>query len=324
MAYYLIAVSTRHNLDLCLKHALAGFTGSFNGAWAFCDICEDDYVSFLYGATAYNLYRVDRRSAYRRAASLPPWPPIVFRSSGKVYDFPFRLQLQPVRALTESLVKHEFAYVAQNLLLRGGYRKTHFQADQTTLQRVSQLGNLHDGQYEKLVLDGPDKFEPRFTFSTDLVAVPEVYPFREITLQSLIKRRLTDPSAMEHMLRAVGVTQLKLGSLEVLSERAFPEGHVDLLVKEAVAMGSARQIVIEVKAGTVSPADIRQVLAYRALIGAECVGCLVIGKAFQKSALELALASAVTLARYSFNGFTSGDVYTFEELLKAFHLEYLP
>jgi hypothetical protein len=55
MSYFLLAVSTRHNLDLCMKHARAGFTDSISGLWTFLDIQEGDFVSFLFGARAYNL-----------------------------------------------------------------------------------------------------------------------------------------------------------------------------------------------------------------------------------------------------------------------------
>ncbi len=322
MAYYLIAVSTRHNLDLCVRYALAGFTGSLNGAWAYCDIQEGDFVSFLYGATAFNLYRVDRRSAYRDAASLPPWPPLILRPSGRRYDFPFRLRLEPVRELAESLVNPDFAYVAQNLLLRGGYRKTHFQADQTTLQRVSQLGELYAASADALRLDSPQPFEPRFTFRADAVNRPEVYPFQEIILQSLIKRRLSDPIALQEVLQAVGATDLKAESLEALSERAFPEGHVDLLVKEAVAIGSARQLVVEVKTGLMNLADIKQTVAYRELIGAECAGALMIGSGIRRSAEQTAKDFGVTLGRYAFEGLRDGDSFSFAELLDALRLDY--
>lgn len=54
----------------------------------------------------------------------------------------FRLKLKPIRMLEEPLVRTEFAYVAENLLLRGCYSRIHFQAEQTTLQSVSQMGTL--------------------------------------------------------------------------------------------------------------------------------------------------------------------------------------
>lgn len=133
MAYFLLSISNRINLDLCIKHALAGFTNSINGLWTFSEIQEGDYVSFLYGARVFNLYKVMKKQALKNADKLPPWPSITFRMSGKTYYFPFRLYLKPIRELNEPMVRPEFAYVAENLLLRGGYKKTHFQADQTTL-----------------------------------------------------------------------------------------------------------------------------------------------------------------------------------------------
>ena len=71
-AYFLIAVSNRPNLDLCIKYGLAGFTSSNNGGWAFCDVQVGDYISFLYSARAYNLYEVREREAIADADALPP------------------------------------------------------------------------------------------------------------------------------------------------------------------------------------------------------------------------------------------------------------
>ena len=60
-SYFLIAVSNRRNLDLCIKHALAGFTNSISGVWTFEEVQEGDFVSFLYGAKTYNLYIVEKK-----------------------------------------------------------------------------------------------------------------------------------------------------------------------------------------------------------------------------------------------------------------------
>ena len=134
-------------MELCRKHALAGFTDSLPGVWAYVDIDVGDYVSFLYGAKAHDLYCVNSKHAVENASEIGPWNSITFQESGMTYYFPFRLQLDPLRKFEQSLVREEFAYVAQNLLLRGGYRKSHFQGDQTTLQYVSQLRDAHDGSY---------------------------------------------------------------------------------------------------------------------------------------------------------------------------------
>src|SRR4029077_5591614 len=151
-SYFLISVSTRENLDLCIQYALAGFPSGESGAWTFCEIEKGDFVSFLYGARVYNLYRVAEREALSAPDKLPPWQPLVFRETGRSYSFPFRLHLQPVRIFSESLVRAEFSYVGENLLLRGGYRKSHFQADQTTLQSVSEMGTRFDGLVTPLSL----------------------------------------------------------------------------------------------------------------------------------------------------------------------------
>ena len=153
MAYFLVSVSNRKNLELCVKYALAGFTNSINGVWTFSEIQEGDFLSFLYGARVHNLYQVAKKEAIRDAQGLPPWDPVTFRMSGLTYYFPLRLNLVPIRKLDESLVRAEFAYVAESLLLRGGHRKTHFQADQTTLQSASQLGELYNETIARLNLN---------------------------------------------------------------------------------------------------------------------------------------------------------------------------
>lgn len=160
--YFLLSVSNRENLELCKKYALAGFTHSINGVWVFCEIEEGDYISFLYAAKAHNLYKVEKKVAFKNAENLPPWKPLTFKTSGKTYYFPFRLCLRPVRKFEESLIRTEFAYVAENLLLRGGYGKTHFQADQTTLQNVSQMGGKFLENIENLEFSS-STFIPEFS-----------------------------------------------------------------------------------------------------------------------------------------------------------------
>ncbi len=126
------------------------------------DINEGDYISFLYGARAKNLYRVIKKVAYKNAENLPPWPPVTFKMSGNTYYFPFRLFLSQERELDEPMVRPEFSYVAENLLLRGGYRKTHFQADTLTFYKVSEMGNAFYGESEKIDLEG-EVFELYYT-----------------------------------------------------------------------------------------------------------------------------------------------------------------
>ena len=196
-SYFLIAVSNRRNLDLCIKYSLARFTNSINGVWTFLEAQEGDYISFLYGAKVFNLYVISGKEAIKDAEAMPPWEPITFRQSGGTYYFPFRLHLAPVRRFEESLVRAEFAYVAENLLLRGHYRKTHFQADQTTLQSVSRMGNLWNGYGTKLESPNYSTFIPRFTARREKQYIPEVFQLHEFILQSLIRRYLCDSNNLE-------------------------------------------------------------------------------------------------------------------------------
>ena len=231
-AYFLVAVSNRHNLELCMRHGLAGFTNSRTGVWTFCEICEGDYVSFLYGARAHNLYQVVKREAINEAEELPPWPPLTFAESGRTYHFPFRVHLDAVRQFSEPLVRPEFAYVAENLLLRGGYRKTHFQADQTTLQNVSAMGQLWPGQLDHLRISAYSTFTPLFTRTRSEVNVPLVAPFREVILQSAIRQSLCDEHTLSCFLAITSTDCPPADTLEILGEKALPEGHIDLLIRD--------------------------------------------------------------------------------------------
>ena len=67
--------------------------------------------------------------------------------------------------------------VAENLLLRGGYRKTHFQADQTTLQNVSQMGITYKDSIEHLKLSSPEEFVPKFSLEKEFTNMPNIFPF---------------------------------------------------------------------------------------------------------------------------------------------------
>ncbi len=317
--YYLLAVSTRFNLEQCIKYALAGLTNSTNGIWAFVDIRSEDFVSFLYGAKVFHLYKVDWKEALSNAETLPPWPSIFFRRSGTHYYFPFRLHLKPVRFFEESLVRSDFKYVAENLLLRGGYAKTHFQADQTTLQSVSQMGTTLVGEIEPFQVSA-SAFTPRFTFSRGLVSPPQVFLFQENVLHAVIKRYLSDLTNLKGFLNAFKSNELSPNELEVLGERALPEGHADILVKEAVPIGMARQIVIEVKKSNATLDDVGQVQAYVDEIGVECKAGALIASGFNSKVLGALDEVGLCAFTYSFDSLDLTRVYSFEELCQSFRM----
>jgi len=277
--YFLISIANKENLDLCKKYALAGFTDSINGVWTFCEIEKGDFISFLYAAKAHNLYRIEKKVAFQNAENLPPWKPVTFKISRKTYYFPFRLYLKAVRNFEEPLIRAEFAYVAENLLLRGGYRKTHFQADQTTLQNVSQMGEKFLEDVKNLGFSSLT-FGPEFTTNKSLVNIPYVFPFREIILQSAIRHYLCGKKELQTFLENISVDEVKAEKLEVLGEKALPEGHIDIFIKEAVPIGESKNIMVEIKVGEAAKKDFEQLEGYLREFGSECLRAVLIAKDF--------------------------------------------
>ncbi len=318
MAYFLISVSNKINVGLCIKYGLAGFTNSINGVWTFSEIQEGDYISFLYGAKVNNLYKVKEKEALKNALDLPPWKPITFKVSGLTYYFPFRLHLLPIRSLCESLVRTEFAYVAENLLLRGGYRKTHFQADQTTLQSVSQLGELYNQTIDKLELKKYETFLPRFARSD--TSPPYVFQFTEIILQALIRQHLSDTEILTNFLNQIGVNTLDTSKLDVLGEKALSEGHIDIMIKEAIPIGLARKIIIEVKTGLAKLQDVSQLNVYMDELGNECISGILIAKEFSKKVLQEAQSKRIHVFSYRLGIMENQAPVTFNELKKDIRL----
>jgi hypothetical protein len=324
-SYFLISVSTRENLDLCARYALAGFPSGENGAWTFCEIQIGDFVSFLYGAKAYNLYKVTDRQAFREAESLPPWPLLTFRETGRTYSFPFRLSLQLIREFTESLIRQEFSYVGENLLLRGGYRKTHFQADQTTLQTVSQIGTRAEASPEKLLLPSHSTFILRFTRNPKLVKTPETFRFMEPILQSAIRRHLTEATNAGNLQSFLSDVKLPVQSsdeLEVLGEKALPQGHIDLLLKPRVPLGTAPKIPLEVKTSKAQPDDLLQLREYMAELRGDCPLGVLIAADFAKRVLDEAPNLGIRLVRYTLKADLQ-QTPTFEEIYQGLNLEAL-
>lgn len=319
MSYFLLAVSNRTNLDLCIRYALAGFTDSISGLWTYLDIQEGDYVSFLYGARVYNLYQVVAKAAYRDADRLPPWPPVKFRPSGKVYYFPFRLELHQVRSLEEPLVRQQFEYVAENLLLRGGYRKTHFQADQTTLQNVSELGVPASTAVEELEMGTVETFVPHVVRKRADATPPYVFPLRELIVQTLLRTRLSAPPELDRFLSAAKIPGLDTSKLEVLGEKAFPEGHVDILAKEATPIGLSRKVVIEVKLGRAGKQDLEQLKAYMTRLGEECVGGVLVAREFGRRVARDAVERGIAILAFTLEGLGSNPM-PYDELARRFAL----
>ncbi|MCX8160573.1 MAG: hypothetical protein N3G18_06550 [Candidatus Saccharicenans sp.] len=313
--YFFLSVSNRQNLDLCLKHSLAGFTNSINGLWTFLDISEGDYISFLYGARAKNLYRVIGKKAYSNPERIGPWPPVTFRISGKTYYFPFRLFLKKEREFDESMVRPEFSYVAENLLLRGGYRKTHFQADRKTLSAVSEMGNSSVKDGDPLKFDS-DVFEPKIVFNRKLQRIPEKFFFQEIILQSVIRNMICQ-IYLDEILKTLNIT-FKSDDFEVLGEKALPEGFVDIFIKLKHPAGANKYILVEVKTGRAQKKELDQIKRYSGEFGNEAAGGLLIAKEFPRS---FSKESSILFIRYWFDQLDESCEYTFDQLKEKLRLE---
>lgn len=315
--YYLVAVSNKKNLKLCVKYRISGFMNSMSGAWTFFDINVGDFITFIYGARAFNLYKVSEKMAIINAESLPPWDNITFRQTGYTYYFPFRFKLELIREFNESIVRYEFAYVAENLLLRGGYRKTHFQADQTTLQNVSSIGELSNRKLEEISYPELKTFTPKITFDKDIVNAPHIYKFSELFLQSIIKHHLSEKENLFKLLNELGFEKLSNINFEVLSERALPQGHIDLLLKEVIPLGTSKQVVIEVKTNKATSKDVEQIKSYMDELGNDCVGGVLIAKDFNKKVMLT--KEGVKLVKYNFSNLNKND-YFFEDLITKLEL----
>ncbi len=316
-SFFLVSVSNKKNLELCKQYCLAGFMNNISGVWTFTEIREGDLISFLYGARAHNLYLVKKKEAISKAESAPPWQPITFQQSGKTYNFPFRLQLQPLREFEEPLVRAEFAYVAENLLLRGGYRRTHFQADQTTLQAASQMGVLWNRDTNQLEITDYPVFTPHFTRKKEQITIPEVFQFHEFILQSLIRNHLCVEENLGNLLNEIGVNGFTPKEFEVLGEKALPEGHVDILVKEATPIGVSRKIIIEVKTGAGTKKDLGQLRGYAEEIGNECIAAILVARNFSPMVVKTVKDKQIKLVSYALKQLDNlGATYTFEELLQ--------
>ncbi len=314
--YFLLSVSNRKNLNLCIRYGMAGFTNSINGLWTFLDIDVGDYVSFLYGAKVKNLYMVERKVAFRNFEDLPPWPPVTFRMSGNTYHFPFRLYLKPERVLDEPMIRAEFAYVAENLLLRGGYRKTHFEADSITFHNVSNMGERYSENVEKLNIEG-EQFIPRITFDKQNQSIPEVFHFRELILQSLLRKKLKEKEIMKGIIEHFNIENSP-EDFEILGEKALPEGYVDIFIKLRYPTAANKYILVEVKSNKASKRDFEQLKGYISELGREVVGGVLIARGFPKKVPD---EERIMSVRYTFENLDRKQLYTYNELFNILKLD---
>jgi len=288
------------------------------GAWAFCDIQQEDRVSFLYGARVYNLYVVKEKYLEYDERAPPPWKPLEFGSGKRRrrYFYPFRLRLKLLRTFNESLMRAEFSYVAENLLLRGGYRKTHFQADRTDLGYASKLGIAVNDENMQYSAHNNRQFELYFTLNRSKVNPPKVFPLQEQILHAALRHYLSDERNLEYLLKELSINLSQKTQWEVLGEKALPEGYVDILIKEAIPIGLSRKIIIEVKKNKAVKKDFEQLKAYKEEFGGECIGAILISKKINRELCKK--FPYIKMVEYSIDGLA--DLFTFQELVNAIRI----
>jgi hypothetical protein len=180
------------------------------------------------------------------------------------------------------------------------------------------MGQLSTGSCETLDLNGAGAFTPLLTNDKTKVHAPETFIFRELFLQAMLRTYLRSHENVGTLLADTGLARTDADALEVLSEKAFPEGHIDLLVKEATPMGISRKVVIEVKRRAGVKAEVQQLARYRATLGAECVGAILISAGSSQRTREFAREEGVAIREYALD--FPQDPAPFPELLTRFRI----
>lgn len=184
------------------------------------------------------------------------------------------------------------------------------------------MGNLWNGHLNQIQLPSYSTFIPRFTVKRENQRIPEVFQLHEFILQSLVRQYFSDSKNLEKLLSSLGVKGVTPRELEILGEKAFPEGLVDILIKEAVPKGMARKIIVEVKANAAKEQDLAQLKTYSDEIAEECIASILIAKKFSSPIVRRANEKHIKLIKYVFSGIDEiSRFYTFEDLLKGLHLE---
>jgi len=142
---------------------------------------------------------------------------------------------------------------------------------------------------------------------------------KEPILQSAIRQHLTIEANLDRLCKELQLSGHAV-DLEVLGEKALPEGHVDILLKQRTPIGSAMKIPIEVKTNEAKEKDLEQVLGYMKELRGECPAAILLAAAFSKRVVSLANDSGIQLVRYILDADLS-KTPTFEEICQGLTLE---
>jgi len=111
------------------------------------------------------------------------------------------------------------------------------------------MGDLWSSETELEQLELPNHliFIPTFTNQPKEKDIPTISAFREDILQAVLRQHLLESKNLSKFLQLLDLKTLEVEALEVLSEKAISEGHVDLMIKEANPVGMSKKIIVEVK-----------------------------------------------------------------------------
>jgi hypothetical protein len=298
---------------------MAGFPDTIKGAWAFFDIEEGDFISFLHGGHIINLYKVTAKVAYENAEELGPWRPI--KKNNKEYYFPFRLYLEQIREINEPLINPILGYLTEDFFTRGGFKKTHFQADHITFYNISQKGVISKNKRKKNINFQGKNFTPKiYIQEREKKKKKYVYQLSEEILQSLIRKKIRQ-DFISKIIKSLSLENLP-GELEILGEKALQKGFVDILIKLLHPKGYNIYIPVEVKRNKANDKDVKQLKEYIYAIGSECKGGILIAKDFSKNKRQ-SIPNKILTVKYTFTDIQNKEykTYTYNELLSKLDLK---
>ena len=157
------------------------------------------------------------------------------------------------------------------------------------------------------------------TWKKDCVSQPEVSYFQEFILQSLIRQWLSQDANLQALFNSLVLVNFRANDFEVLGERALPEGHIDILIKDCMPAGYNRKIIVEVKTGKAKSQDIIQLKHYLRLDQEYILGIL-IAQDFSEKVQQEAMDSGIKCIRYSLGQIDKSATYSLDELKLNFQL----
>jgi hypothetical protein len=172
------------------------------------------------------------------------------------------------------------------------------------------------------MMDTYEAFNPMLTWNRSFVAPPEVFYFQEFILQSLIRQHLSLNANLQAFFDSCGLNGLQAKDFEVLGEKALPEGHIDILIKDRTPVGYNRKIVIEVKTGNAKAKDTVQLRDYVTEMGDECISGILIAGDFPKKLERESDDKRMKGFKYTFGQIDKSGKYISEELKSKIQLRY--